>query len=221
MPDEVEVLAIQLPGRSTRLSEPPFTRLSPLIQALARVLPPYLDRPFAFFGHSMGALIGFELARHLRKHDQPSPLRLFVSGNSAPHLPRSDPPTYDQPEPEFLETLRKLKGTPEGVLQHPELRKLLLPTVRADFAVCETYVYEEGAPLAAPISAFGGLQDSRVGREELEAWREQTSLDFVIRMLPGDHFFLHSCRPLLLRALALELSELARARRSRAAAQTS
>ncbi len=147
---------MQLPGRESRLRDPCFTGLEPLVQAL----PPYLDMPYAFFGHSLGALIGFELARALVRESRPGPVHLFVSDHSAPQIQNPDPPIHQLPEPDFIKKLRHLNGTPGEVLQHAELMALLLPVLRADFAINETYVYIPGSLLDCPISAFGGLQDS-------------------------------------------------------------
>jgi medium-chain acyl-[acyl-carrier-protein] hydrolase len=205
LPADVEVCPIQLPGRGTRLMEPPFTRLSPLIQALAEALFPLLDMPFAFFGHSLGALVSFELARQLRRDCAVQPVRLFISADRAPQIPYRDPPIHSLPEGEFLVALRRLNGTPREVLDDQELRQIMLPLLRADFAVYETYGYSTEPPLNCPISAFGGLQDHRVNRGDLEAWRDQTSVSFSLRMFPGDHFFLNTTQPPLLEALSQEL----------------
>ncbi len=208
LPSDIEVCPIQLPGREIRLAEPPFTSLAPLVHTLAHVILVGLDKPFAFFGHSMGALVSFEVARHLRRRYGLRPAHLFVSGYGAPHIARRDQPISSLPEPEFLAKLRHLNGTPEDVLEHAELRDIILPILRADFAVCETYVYETDDPLDCPISAFGGLEDYEVSRDQLEAWREQTSSSFSVRMFPGDHFYLNTARPLVLRILAQELSQI-------------
>jgi medium-chain acyl-[acyl-carrier-protein] hydrolase len=185
--------------------EPPFTQLEPLIQELTRVLLPYLDKPFAFFGHSMGTLVSFELARILRKEYDLSPVHLFVSGRRAPQVPDPDPPIHTLPEREFLDELRRYNGTPESVLENPELMQLFLPTLRADFAVLETYVYTPEPLLDCPITAFGGLEDWKASCDDLEAWREQTTADFSLQMFPGDHFFVHSVQPLLLQSLSKTL----------------
>jgi medium-chain acyl-[acyl-carrier-protein] hydrolase len=203
----IEVCAVQLPGRESRLAEPPFTSLEALVAALAPVLQPYCDRPFAFFGHSMGALISFDLARLLRREYGLLPVLLGVSGHRAAQLPDRHPPAHVLPDPELIAELRRLNGTPREVLDHLELLQLILPILRADFAVCETYAYTDDRPLECPIAAFGGLQDNDVGREEIEAWCEQTSSAFSLRMLPGDHFFLNTARPLLLQVLARELAQ--------------
>ena len=205
LPTTIEVCPIELPGRGTRSSEAPLTQLKPLIERLAQALLPQLDRPFAFFGHSMGGLVCFELARFLRQNYGLIPSHLFVSGRGAPQLPRQEPPIHGLPEPEFIEELRRLNGTPEAVWAHPELRELLLPALRADFAILETYVYTPAPPFDWPITAFGGLQDLEVSCEELEAWRVQTSASFSLRMIPGDHFFLHSGKTFLFQLLSQEL----------------
>jgi medium-chain acyl-[acyl-carrier-protein] hydrolase len=208
LPAQIEVCPIQLPGRGKRLKEPPFTQVQFLVEALSHALLPYLDKPFAFFGHSMGALVSFELARTLRRKYGLGPKRLFLSGRRAPAIPNLEPPTYNLPEPEFIEALHKLKGTPIGVLEEPELMQLMLPLLRADFTLCETYTYTPETPLNCPISVFGGLQDSEVSRTHLEGWRAETTAAITLRMLPGDHFFLNTEEPLLLRILAQELCQL-------------
>jgi len=208
LPAEIEVVAVQPPGRAGRSRERPFDRLGPLVEALAAAVLPHLDRPYAFFGHSMGALIAFELTRHLRRAHGTQPARLFVSGRRAPHLPRTKKPMHDLPEQEFMSELRGLNGTPEEVLAHPELMEMMLPLLRADFAVVETYEFAPEAPLECPVRAYGGLRDREVSREQLEGWREHTSADFGVRMLPGDHFYLQAEGALLTRSLAGELHAL-------------
>jgi medium-chain acyl-[acyl-carrier-protein] hydrolase len=205
LPASIDVCPVELPGRGNRLLEPPFTRIGPLVRAAAQALLPHLDRPFAFFGHSMGALVSFELARHLRRMHGLIPVRVFVSGHAAPHLPDREPPLHTLPEPEFVEKLRALDGTPVEVLEHAELRELILPILRADFAVCETYTYEPGDPLDCPISAFGGLQDPHVTRDDLDAWREHTRVSFSSQMFAGNHFFINTAQPLVLRSVARDL----------------
>ena len=205
LPADVEVCPVQLPGRGTRLMEPPFTRLSPLIQALAQALFPLMDKSFAFFGHSLGALVSFELARQFRRQYAVQPVRLFISADRAPQIPNRDPPIHSLSEGEFLVELRRLNGTPREVLEDEELRQIMLPLLRADFAVYETYGYSTEPPLNCPISAFGGLQDHRVNRGDLEAWRDHTGVSFSLTMFPGDHFYLNTTQPALLQALSQEL----------------
>jgi medium-chain acyl-[acyl-carrier-protein] hydrolase len=205
LPADIEVCPIQLPGRSTRLKEQPFTEMSALIQVLAQVLSSLLDRPFAIFGHSLGALIGFELARQLRRQYSLSPVRLFVSAGRAPQDSRRDSSIYALPANEFLAEVRRLNGIPKEVLAHDELMAIVLPLLRADFALYDTYEYSAEPPLKCPISAFGGLQDSKVSESDLEAWRDETTAFLSLRMLPGDHFFLNTAQPLLLQLISQEL----------------
>jgi medium-chain acyl-[acyl-carrier-protein] hydrolase len=202
LPASVEVVAIQLPGRGKRRREPPLTSLSKLVELLGSVP---LKEPFAFFGHSMGALVAFELARLLRREGRALPLHLFVSGRSAPQLNSCHRPLHNLPTSELMQELHQLDGTPTEVLEHPELMEMMLPILRADFSICDTYEYREEEPLACPISAFGGFQDVDVPRQNLEAWSEQTSNSFTLRMLPGKHFFIHSNETLFLNMLAIQL----------------
>jgi medium-chain acyl-[acyl-carrier-protein] hydrolase len=205
LPPAVEVCPVQLPGRGNRLREPVFTQAQPLVRALAEGLLPHVDVPFAFFGHSMGAMLSFELARHLRREHNVEPRHLFVSGRRAPQVPSFEAPTYDLPTAEFIEALRHLNGTPPEVLSQSELMQKMIPLLRGDFEVCDTYSYTPEPPLSCPITVFGGLQDTGVKREHLDAWREQTGAAFFLRMLPGDHFFLNKEQAVLLRLLAKEL----------------
>lgn len=207
VPQDVDVCLIQLPGRQGRLEEPPFTRMEPLVKALALAIHLYLDKPFAFFGHSLGTKISFELARHLRAQGTSPPVYLFFSGSVPPHIPSSDSPIHNLPDIEFAETLRRFKGTPEALLQNEELLQLFLPLLRADIALHETYQYIPGEPFDCPISAFGGLEDGEVSRENLEAWRVHTRGEFTLRMFPGDHFFLRSARAILLEAISHTLGQ--------------
>lgn len=206
LPTEVEVLPVQLPGRENRLKEPLFDRFTSLIEALVAALQPYFTVPCAFFGHSMGALVSFELARQLRRQHGLLPVHLFASAYRAPQTPIVGPLLHTLPEPALVKMLLQLNGTKREILENDELRQFLLPILRADFAVCETYQYVHEEPLACPITTFGGLQDTRVNRYELAAWHEQTSSRFTQRMLPGDHFFLQSTRASLLQIIAQELA---------------
>ena len=206
LPQAVEVCPIQLPGRESRWSEPPFTRLASLIETLANVLHPLLNLPFAFFGHSMGALISFELARQLRRETGECPVHLFVSAARAPQLPDPDPPIHQLSDSAFVEELLRFHGIPEEVHRNAELMQLVLPTLRADIALCETYVHSIEEPLSCPISAYLGKHDTKVVLEDIGGWSVQTQRVFNFSLFPGDHFFLFSARKSLLRVLSAELS---------------
>jgi medium-chain acyl-[acyl-carrier-protein] hydrolase len=205
LPPAIEACLVELPGHGARIAEIPFTQLAPLVQAAARELGPYFDMPFAFFGHSMGALVAFELARLLHRKHCLIPAHLFVSGHAAPQVTVYESPIHGLPDREFLEALRKLNGMSRGELEHAELMELLLPTLRADFELCETFGYQDGPRLPCPISACGGLQDAMVSRTGLKAWRSQTSAGFSLHLFPGDHFYLHEHRMLLLQTIARAL----------------
>jgi surfactin synthase thioesterase subunit len=196
---------VQLPGRENRLAEPSYRRLQPLVQAVADGLTPNLDGPFALFGHSMGALVSFELARELRRRGR-FPACLLLSSFRAPHLPDPDPPIYHLPDAEFIQELVDLGGTPPEVLENAELMELVLPRLRADLEVCDTYSYAPEAPLACPITVFGGVDDQEVHPEELEGWREHTSGAFHLRLYAGGHFYLHETGGALQQAVAEELA---------------
>jgi medium-chain acyl-[acyl-carrier-protein] hydrolase len=208
LPNFVELCLAQLPGREGRISERPYDDLAAMVDTLSEVIGPHLTKPFAFFGHSMGAMISMELARAVRRKLNVEPVHLFVSGRSAPQMPRTRELTYNLPEPEFIEELRRLNGTPPEVLAHPELMQLVTPLLRADFSVCQTYRYTPEPPLSCPITVFGGLEDETT-REELDGWREQTAATCTVRMAPGNHFFLHSAQPQILRIVEQQLRQFA------------
>jgi medium-chain acyl-[acyl-carrier-protein] hydrolase len=155
----------------------------------------------------MGATIAFEIARLLRREGGPQPSHLFLSGRRAPQVTDTDPPTYNMPEPELIEDLRRLNGTPPEVFDEPDLLSVMLPLIRADFEVIQTYDYEEEPALDCPITVYGGLQDQEVKRENLYAWCAQTTAPCGVRLFPGDHFFINANRELLLQTLTRDLYE--------------
>lgn len=204
-PPEIDICPIQYPGREKRIMESQFTSMEPLIDELANALLPELDIPFGFFGHSLGALISFELARRLQRQGI-SPLHLFVSSYRAPTIGKRKTPMHLLPDIEFVERLREYNGTPDAVLQNSELMKVLLPTLRADFAIHETYVYSSGVPLTCPISAFGGIKDLEVKSNDLNLWQEQTVNNFKLKMFQGDHFYINNNDEGLINAIIKEVT---------------
>jgi medium-chain acyl-[acyl-carrier-protein] hydrolase len=208
LPSEVELRLVQLPGRERRLKERPFTHMSPLVAELATVFDVYEEIPCVFFGHSLGALIGFELARQLRRQKTTGPAHIFISGRRAPHLAEPGPPVHSLPQPAFFEAVRRYNGTPKLVFEEPELWEIYLPILRADFSVLETYIYKKEDPLDCPITAFGGIQDSTTGYEELTAWREHTCKEFRLKMFPGDHFYLKDVRRALLHEISVDVQKI-------------
>jgi medium-chain acyl-[acyl-carrier-protein] hydrolase len=205
-PKTIEICPVELPGRGSQIQLIPFNRIEPLVKAIALEILPYLDKPFAFFGHSMGGLISFELARFIRHQYNLEPVHLFISGRRAPQIYNSKASIYNLPKADFIQELSQLNGTPKEVLNNQELMEILLPILRADFAVLETYTYTHKAPLNCPISVFGGLQDQEIELKELEAWREQTLNSFSLKMFSGNHFFIHSSQSFLLQELIQQLN---------------
>ena len=208
LPSSVEVCSIQLPGREDRYREPGLTSLIGLSRALSRELLPFLDKPFAFFGHSMGTLVAFETARALRHSAAPAPLAMFLAAYPAPHLPLARAPIHHLPDDDFIEEMRRMQGTPEAVLGNAELMAFLLPILRADFEACDTYACPSEAPLDCPFFLYGGTEDLEVDFEGLQRWREQTSGAFAQRMFPGTHFFVQSHRAPLLDDIGGQLASL-------------
>ncbi|WP_310598895.1 alpha/beta fold hydrolase [Desulfobulbus sp.] len=209
LPVGVQVCGVQLPGRENRITEAPHTDLRLLVEQMFAGLLPFLNKPFAFFGHSLGAKLAFELARLLRKKHQPQPRHLFVAGSRAPHL-REPRPLHQLPEHVFIEELRRYEATPEVLLANKELMAFYLPLLRADFTVDETYVYAEEAPLPCPLTVYGGLADKEVAQEELEAWQRHSTGIFCCRMFAGNHFFIKSAQDLVLVELLRDISGLLR-----------
>lgn len=205
-PESIEICPIQYPGRGNRLREKPFTNARPLAQEVTEALTDVLDLPYAFFGHSMGALIAFEVARGLRRKQKPLPRHLFVSSVRAPQYRNRDQLSFDMPDAEFIDELRSLNGTPNEVLENSELMALMMPMLRADFSVAQTYEFVEETPLSLPISVYGGENDVSVSATELEGWRGQTAGPFSLEMFNGDHFYLHSSETLLTTRIQSQLS---------------
>jgi len=210
LPESVDVIAIEIPGRGQRMMEPLITHLPELVEQIARHIQHELDRPFALFGHSMGATLAFELSHFLNRHYNAAPVGLFLSGRSAPHLNDREEPIHQLPEKAFWEKIKSFEGTPPEVLQHKELMELLLPIIRADFKMVETYQYENKPPLDIPITVFGGLEDVSTPREHLEAWQTYTTSSFTLRMFAGGHFFLQKQSAAVLEQLVRDLNNVIR-----------
>jgi surfactin synthase thioesterase subunit len=189
----VEIWAINPPGREVRLEEPPFARMEPLVNDLAKAIRPHLDVPFAFFGHSGGALVAFELARRLRRDEGLGPQHLFASASAAPHL-RSRNGYAGRSDAELLAMLNELGTIPAGVAQEAELLELFMPALRADLDLIERYEYRAEEPLESPITALRGTADPVVSAAEVAAWEEHTNSVFTAVEMDGDHFFISAER---------------------------
>ncbi len=192
LPEDIEVLALQLPGREDRFREPAHHRMEPLVEELAAVVAASDDLPSAYFGHSMGGLLAFELIRKHRSDNRPGPIHLFISGRQAPHIPDAEPPIPNLPDEEFARELqRRYQGMPQAIADDPELRAFFLPMVRADLDVVANYAYSPGPLLGCPITVFGGSEDN-IAEEELAAWQTHTIAACRVHMFPGDHFFINA-----------------------------
>jgi medium-chain acyl-[acyl-carrier-protein] hydrolase len=194
LPPDVELCAVELPGRGARIRDAPFRRMDDLMAALQPALRPLFDMPVAFFGHSMGASVAYESARRLASDCGRSPVRLFVSSRAAPGGAPGRRRIHDLPDRELLGVLRRLQATPSDVLDNAEFMAVLLPAVRADFELLETYAGSASPVLDCPISAFGGDDDPAVDEAGLEAWAGRTRGPFSLRLFPGGHFYLNPMR---------------------------
>jgi surfactin synthase thioesterase subunit len=199
------ICPVRLPGRESRQLEAPFESMAELVTAAADALARYLDRPFGFFGHSMGAVVGFELARELRRRGLAQPRVLIASGARAPQFRRNHVPPPDPSDEQLLAELARLEGTPQALWEDAAAQAVLLPALRADTALYRRYVYREEPPLDCPIYACGGVDDANVTEAHLAAWREQTTGEFRVRLFPGGHFYLQPPGKEFLEALKEEL----------------
>jgi medium-chain acyl-[acyl-carrier-protein] hydrolase len=193
LPQWLDVCLVELPGRGARFNETPLESIDDIVQGVGAALAPLFDVPFALFGHSMGAVVAFELARWLRAERAISPVHMFASAHAAPHVPQrkrraalSDAALVDE--------LRAMNGTPSAVLDQPSLLEVVLPIVRADFTALESYRYAPDAPLDCPMTVFGGTRDANVSREALAAWRKETTAPVQVTQFEGDHFYLQQAR---------------------------
>ncbi len=189
--NNVELVAIQLPGREERFGEALLDNIDDIINNLFLHFD-YIDKPFVFLGHSIGALIAFEFARILRMKGQSQPKHLIVSGTKAPQIPLKKTPIHNLPEIQFIQELKKYNGIPDDILQDKEIMSIFIPIIRADFRVSEIYSYQHQSPMDFPITALGGSNDDTFYYNDLEQWKKQTNTYFQLYRFPGDHFFINS-----------------------------
>ena len=211
LPRNLEAWTAHYPGRGSRHHETPIRQMTPLVEGLAQAMQPLLDKPYAFFGHSLGALVAYELARFLCRNHFDQPKILFVSACGAPHRPDPHPPIHRLSDVEFINSLQELNGIPSELMQRLDVIQLFLHTLRADFEIVETYHHDAGeSVLPFPIVAFGGLDDPRVSRERLEDWCLQTSSSFRSQYFSGDHFFLNTSHESLIHLIVTEVANYAK-----------
>jgi surfactin synthase thioesterase subunit len=202
---EIAVRRVLLPGRESRLEEPPFRHITELVEPLCTALEPYLDQPYALFGHSMGAVVAYEVARRFSGPSRAGPACLIVSGRRAPGLAANRRRLSILPDDEFLAEVGRLNGIPPEVLSEPELLGMMLPPLRADFELAETYRPLPGGRLGCPVVAYLSTADPEIDYDEVLGWREVTTGEFTMRVFGGDHFYLKGGRPDVLNALRDDL----------------
>jgi medium-chain acyl-[acyl-carrier-protein] hydrolase len=190
LPAHIEVAPVQLPGREGRLAEDPLRRMDDLVEALIEALLPWMQElPFAFFGHSLGAIVALEAARAVARRQAPLPAHVILGARPAPHLRLRRAPVAGLSRESLKQWLREVNGTPEAVLQNREIMDLILPVLRADLDMDDNYSSSADPPLACPLTVLGGMRDQEATPEELEPWSAYTSNRFTLRLLDGDHFF--------------------------------
>jgi surfactin synthase thioesterase subunit len=189
LPATIETLALQYPGRQDRLAEPAVESIDELVAAVLPELRPWLDRPFAFFGHSTGAIVAYEVARVLQDEQGLMPVGLIASGRRGPSTHRAEH-VHRGGDRSLLREVARLGGTPPELLADEEVQQLMLPALRGDYKAIETYEWRPGPPLDCPIFAVVGEDDPLATESEAAAWRAQTSAGFELHVLPGRHFYL-------------------------------
>jgi medium-chain acyl-[acyl-carrier-protein] hydrolase len=195
LPDDVELLAVQLPGRGGRFREELATDLVALVRNLAEDVVSFTDKPYVVFGHSMGALLAFELCRRLRSLGAAPPLGLVVAGSLGPRRrAAARTTTHTLPDDELIALLRRWRASPPEVLANAEYMRLALPMLRSDFRICETYRYEDEPPLEVPLIVLGGTDDRLAVPVHLDEWRLETTGPVTVELVAGGHFFVTSAR---------------------------
>lgn len=193
LPSAVELIALQPPGRGSRMAEAPHAQMAALVDELMSVFPKVTERPYVLFGHSLGSRVGFEVILQCQLRGLPLPVRFIASGSRAPHLPKREAPIHDLPDQQFVGQLRELQGTPEEILDNRELIEWLLPLLRADFRIADLHCAPRTS-LNCPLTVLAGTQDETVSPAEVEAWSDLTTAGCDINWVDGGHFFVERNR---------------------------
>ena len=194
LPDNVELIIVQPPGRNNRMFEPMHSNMTDLVNELIPIIPRLLNKPYIFFGHSLGSRIAFELLTQLQMLNHPLPQHFIASGSRGAQVPSTKKPTHHLPHDEFIAELQDLNGTPQAVLENQELTELFLPLLRADFKISETYCYSGKMILDCKISVLSGEDDIDITLANLQSWGELFTEEVEIHYLSGGHFFIESHR---------------------------
>lgn len=206
LPDHVAVYGLEMPGRSVRFREPLVRSSSALIPQVGAALLAHIDGPFAFFGYSMGAILAFETARWLREMHGVLPIHLYVAAMSAPHLPAAKQMRHTLGDESFWSGIKHLNGTPEELANNAEFIEVILPILRADVQIVETYTYTASRPLSCPITALAGSADRDCPSDTVVKWRAHTSARFRFQMFSGQHFFIRTEEQAVLQLLSADLA---------------
>lgn len=208
LPDEVELVAVQLPGRGMRLAESPYTDLTQLVEDLAVQMKQHLNLPYAVLGHSFGSRLGFELVQYFRQQQWPLPMHFFASGSRAPHYKNTDSPIHQLAQGAFIEKLRSFGGTPDEVLDNEDFMEMLLPMLRADFTMVENHQSEIKRALACDLTILGGQHDGGVPLDLLHDWQLHFDGAVSHAIFDGGHFFIETHKPLVIKAVATKLASI-------------
>ncbi len=190
LPDNVEVCPVEFPGRGARMTEALIDDIELVVNDLKKSFENFKDVPFAFLGHSMGALVSYELSLKLKKDNLQMPYKLYLSAHRGPQLARCGKIMHTLNSEDFLDELVAMNGIAKELLEHKELLDLMLPIIRNDYKLCETYKYSNNVKLDIPFHVFGGDLDKDINHESLTAWEQLTEHSFDLDIIHGDHFFI-------------------------------
>lgn len=214
IPADIELIALQPPGRGSRMAEAAHSHMEPLVTELMSVFAKVTDRPYVLFGHSLGSRVGFEVILQCQRNGLPLPAHFIASGSRAPHLSKRESPIHDLPDERFIEALRELDGTPEEVLDNTELIQWLLPLLRADFRIADLHRASR-TQIHCPLTVLAGTEDETVPAQDVEAWRELAAGQCDIQWVTGGHFFVERNREWVMEKVNAILARLRGARSAR------
>ncbi|OPF73189.1 thioesterase [Streptomyces antioxidans] len=207
LPDSINVVPLELPGRGSRCTDPPLDTLPELLRDLTRGVNAEARAPYAVFGHSFGAIIAYELTRYVVSQGYPGPQSLIVSACRAPHLATPEEAIFDRSDEDFKRGLRKVGGTPEELLENDELMELYIPVIRADYTILDNYRRDPVQDVNCPILGLYGDADSDADKSAMSAWDAYTSGSFSLEPIKGDHFFLDDATEHVIQRVGAHLND--------------